>query len=460
MKVTTIIGLELKRLLSSPVVLAGLALILLVGVYAIDQGSRTIDQQRRVLSESRSIENEHWERMIQLHSNPDPLNTLYYLNFFTRHEPSRYAALSLGLRDVNPYNLKIRILSLEGQLYDSELTNAATRATGNFDLAFLLVFLYPLVLIALLHNTISEDRENGTWPIVRFQAQQIEWLSAIRLLLRFGLVLAVWWLTLLIAIIRLDLPIDRRLLMIGLGSTLYLLFWFGLSAALATSRHSSNRIALQLFSIWLALTIVIPGSINLALNRLLPAGEAFEVVIRQREGYHQQWDIPKSETMARFFTSYPEYASFVPPADRFSWGWYYAAQHIGDLEAAPAVRELRRKLIRRADWIERTGWLIPSVNMQILFNRVARTDLESHLGYLDSVRSYHEQLRRRLYPALMSPGPARIDWQSLPRHSYSEEAVSPPVTSLMLPLLGLISITLALAGRRLARIAGIFKSDE
>jgi len=29
----------------------------------------------------------------------------------------------------------------------------------------------------------------------------------------------------------------------------------------------------------------------------------------------------------------------------------------------------------------------------------------------------------------------------------------------MLPLLGLISITLALVGRRLARIAGIFKSD-
>lgn len=459
MNVTTIIGLELKRLLSSPVVLAGLALILLVGVYAIDQGARTINQQRRVLSESRSIENEHWERMIQLHSNPDPLNTLYYLNFFTRHEPSRYAALSLGLRDVNPYNLKIRILSLEGQLYDSELTNAATRATGNFDLAFLLVFLYPLVLIALLHNTISEDRENGTWPILRFQAQRVEWLCAIRLLLRFGLVLAVWWLTLLIAIIRLNLPIDRRLLMVLLGSTLYLLFWFGLSAALATSRHSSNRIALQLFSIWLALTIVIPGSINLALNRLLPAGEAFEVVIRQREGYHQQWDVPKSETMARFFTSHPEHAGFVAPADRFSWGWYYAAQHIGDLEAAPAVRELRRKLLRRADWIERTGWLIPSVNLQILFNRIARTDLESHLSYLDSVRSYHEQLRRRLYPALMSPGPARIDWQSLPRHSYSEEAVSPPVTSLMLPLLGLISITLALAGRRLARIAGIFKSD-
>ncbi|MEY3285165.1 MAG: hypothetical protein RIR86_3178, partial [Acidobacteriota bacterium] len=47
-----------------------------------------------------------------------------------------------------------------------------------------------------------------------------------------------------------------------------------------------------------------------------------------------------------------------------------------------------------------------------------------------------------------------------PRHSYSEEEVSPPVTSLLLPLLGLISITLALAGHRLARIAGIFQSDE
>jgi ABC-2 type transport system permease protein len=62
------------------------------------------------------------------------IEALYYLNHFTRHEPSRFAALSVGLRDVNPYNLKVRMLALEGQLYDSDISNPATLALGNFDL--------------------------------------------------------------------------------------------------------------------------------------------------------------------------------------------------------------------------------------------------------------------------------------------------------------------------------------
>jgi ABC-2 type transport system permease protein len=449
MKTTTIIRLELKRLLASPPMVGGLLIVLMIGLQAINQGAAVIDHQRRQLAAGTGIEKEHRERMLRLHGTPDPRNSLYYLNFFTRHEPSSYAAMSIGLRDVNPFNLKIRLLALEGQLYDSEISNPATRVIGNFDLSFLLVFLYPLLIIALFHNLVSEDREGGIWPLLRSQARSTSMVVLIRVLIRAGLVTIVWGLTLGMAMMRLDLPTDSRLVMATLFSLLYLIFWFTLSTSFAISGHSSNRIALLLFGLWLMLTLVIPGSLNLALNHRLALTEAFEIVVRQREGYHRQWDVAKGETMRRFFTVYPEYSGFEAPADRFSWGWYFAAQHIGDLEAAPAASALRQKLLLRQRWTERLGWLIPTINLQTSLNRLARTDLESHLGYLDSIRQYHERLRRHFYPLLMSQSVGVADWPATPSHTYTEEHWRPAPDD---SLLALLVVTTALLLAALYRI--------
>lgn len=449
MRTTTIIRLEMKRLLASPGVIGGLLIILFIGLQAIEHGAKTIENQRQQLAAVAGIEDDHQRRMIRLHGEPDPRNTLYYLNFFTRHDPTSFAAISLGVRDVNPFNLKIRLLSLEGQLYDSEISNPTIRATGNFDLSFLLIFLYPLLIIALLHNLVAEDREAGIWSLLRTQAHSTPRLLLIRVLTRSTLIIIVWGLTLAMAIVRLSLPPDTRLVMVTIFSLLYLLFWFALCTGGAISGHSSNHIALMLFGIWLMLTLIIPGALNLTLNRRLALNEAFEIVIRQREGYHRQWDVAKSETMRRFFEEYPEHSGFTAPADRFSWGWYFAAQHVGDLEARAAATALRQKLTLRQQWTERLGWVVPTINLQTSLNRLARTDLESHLGYLDSVRQYHERLRRQFYPLLFNESGGEPDWQAIPDHGYSEEHWRPSPDK---SLLAILTMAVALSLVALYRI--------
>ncbi|MBL8169017.1 MAG: ABC transporter permease subunit, partial [Acidobacteria bacterium] len=335
-----LLQLELKNFLAGRAVMAGLLVMFLAGLYAIEHGHRVIAAQQNVIAQTPAMQREHLEKMVAQHATPDPLNTLYYLNFFTTHEPSRYAPLSIGLRDVNPFNLKVRMLTLEGQLYDGDISNPATLALGNFDLAFLLVFLYPLLIIAFTHNTLSSEQEQGIWPLLCSQPISSHKILALKASLRFLPIVAVWVLTLLVGLLWLRLPFDQRFGFVLLVSLSYLLFWFAASWFVMSFRRSSNFNALTLLGGWLTLTILLPAALNVALATFLPVPEAFAVTVNQREGYHQQWDRPKAETMQRFFQRYPQYASFQAPTDKFSWGWYYAAQHLGDEDAAEASAQL------------------------------------------------------------------------------------------------------------------------
>jgi ABC-2 type transport system permease protein len=248
-------------------------------------------------------------------------------------------------------------------------------------------------------------------------------------------------LTLLVATVWLRLPLDHRMAFVLLVSVSYLFFWFAASLLVMSLHQSSNFNALALLGVWLCLTILIPATLNVALSTLLPVPEALEVTVRQREGYHQQWDRPKAETMQRFFARYPEYSSFQAPPDRFSWGWYYAAQHLGDEDAAFSSAQFREKLAQRQRWTQRLAWLTPTINAQLSLNRIAQTDLANHLAYLDSVRDFHEQVRRFFYPHLLCNGPApAVDWGRMPRHQFQDEAHSIPASALGLSLLSLLLI--------------------
>jgi ABC-2 type transport system permease protein len=456
MKMKRLVGLELKNFLAGRAVLLGLAVIFLAGLYAIEHGRRLIAAQQRVLAATPEMQREHLEKMLAQHAAPDgPGNALYYINFFTMHEPSRFAPLSVGLRDVNPFNLKVRMLTLEGQLYDSEISNPATLALGNFDLSFLLIFLYPLLIIAFTHNTLSAEQEQGTWNLICSQPASPRKVFALKALIRFSAILGVWLLTLLIVTVWLRLPLEHRIAFVLLVSVSYLFFWFAASLLVMSFCRSSNFNALALLGVWLCLTILVPAALNVALSGLLPVPEALEVTVRQREGYHQQWDRPKAETMQRFFARYPEYSSFQAPPDRFSWGWYYAAQHLGDEDAAFSSAQFREKLAQRQRWTERLAWLTPTINAQLSLNRIAQTDLANHLAYLDSVRDFHEQVRRFVYPHLLCNGPApAVDWGRLPRHQFQDEAHPIPASALSLSLLSLLTMSALLAllaAKRFAR---------
>ena len=407
--------LELKNFLAERAVIVGIIGILLAGGYGLFYGKNVVDGQRKVINELPAIQAAHVKQNLAAHPAFGLGDVLYYLELQTAHLPSDWAAFSLGQRDVNSYNVKVRMLTLEGQLYDTELTNPMTLLFGNLDVAFVIVFLFPLLIVAFNYNILSAEQESGIWNLVRSQPFSVVKILALKFSVRFAAIALTAALLLVAAGVYLRVPLDWRIAAVAEVVVIYLLFWFGVSALVVSLGRSSNFNALALLGIWIFLTILAPAVANIVLSTALPVPEALKTTVEQREGYHEKWDRPKTETMTRFYERYPEYSQFSIPPDKFSWGWYYAMNEMGDEDAAASSNELLEKLRRRELWSRRVALFLPSVNAQLQLNRVAATDLESHIAYLEWVRKFHEQIRRYFYPYIFRESEiAAVPWQNLP----------------------------------------------
>jgi ABC-2 type transport system permease protein len=70
--------------------------------------------------------------------------------------------------------------------------------------------------------------------------------------------------------------------------------------------------------------------------------------------------------------------------------------------------------------------MFPPALFQSALNAIARTDLDAHLAYLDSVASFHEQLKRYFYPVAFHDMPAdTVAWNGAPRHRFEEDPATP-----------------------------------
>ena len=76
-----------------------------------------------------------------------------------------------------------------------------------------------------------------------------------------------------------------------------------------------------------------------------------------------------------------------------------------DEGVAARVREYRAGLERRAAIAGALGWMLPSVGVEALMTRMARTDLSAQLAYQDRIRACHHRLREFYYGYLFTDRP-------------------------------------------------------
>ncbi|HEV7347748.1 ABC transporter permease [Telluribacter sp.] len=393
-----VLYLELKNFLSGKMVLTGFIGLSLFALYGYFHGSQVISRQENTIAVVPEVQQDHLSQVVKQGRGKSAGTTAYYPFFYTVNPPTPWAKFTIGQRDVNPFTLKTKMLAIEGQLYDAELTNPLTLLVGNLDGAFVFVFLFPLLIIAFTYNVISEEQENGVWSMVRTSTAYPGIIILSKLLIRLAAILFTCVILFLAGVMWLNLPLSTptwQLLAIVLT---YVTFWFILCTAVLSLGKSSSFNATTLVAIWIFLCVLFPGIANILINKQIPIPEAAETAIKQREGYHAKWDLPKKPTMELFYAAYPEYRKYVIPEDRYSAGWYYAMQYAGDAESQLSSRNLFDKLGQRQRLSEVFGLLNPAVATQQLMNKVANTDLASHVQYLQSVRQHHSRIREYFYP--------------------------------------------------------------
>ena len=384
------LALLFKNFIRSKGTKIGLLFLFLIGFISLLIGKQFQEKQSKNIYEAAEYQKEHIARNAAFHKDEIGL-LLYYVKFSLVNKTFPINSLAIGQRDVNPSIQSVTIRGLEAQKYDSELNNPSNLLLGNIDFSFVLVYLFPLLIIAFTYNIVSEEKESGTWKIVAAQTDNtflyILKLFYIRILSLFFLLTII----LLIALFILNIPLDKSLFTFYIISILYVLFWFAVCFFIVSLQKNSNFNAVILLTIWLFLIIILPATINTYIVNKYPVPEALELTLKQRNAYHEKWDMDKKVTMDKFYNHYPQFKNYGIPDQEFSWLWYYAMQQMGDDESAIQSKKLETKLKQRNQASQTIAQFIPTLHTQIYLNEIAKSDLGNQLLFMKKTKEFHKK---------------------------------------------------------------------
>jgi len=415
---------ELRLILRSRLSVITLLLLLALSGLSVRSGLHEVSRQHQTIAHLAPLHEADAAATFARHAHGgDPGSMAYYTFYNTWDTPSNAAFLALGLRDVAPYVLRVRALGVQAQLYDGETFNPELALPGRFDFAFVLIYLAPLFVIALLHDIVSAERQAG----------RLHWLLSLpfgrrvwhrRTGLRYVLLFVVLALPVLIGTILAGTNAATIAIVLFLIAT-YLAFWSGICLLVARRGWRSSANATALMGAWAILTLVLPTLANIALTRMIPVHQGIDLMLAQREAVHGAWEIPRETTMQRFLVLYPEYQNTAPLPEGFHWKWYFAFHHLGDESVAGQVAKYRAGLLTRQALTDSLGRLLPGVGMQSILHRIAATDLKAQLAYQDRIVDFHRQIREFYYPYLFNDHHfGREDFENRPQFKPHPERAS------------------------------------
>lgn len=398
----------------SPLSLIAILLLLVLTSISIWSGLHEMERERQTIARLVPLHQQDVAEIAAKYADVGGAgNPAYYTFHNTWDEPSDATFLALGMRDTVPYVLRVRALGLQAQLYEGEVFNPELALSGRFDFAFVLIYLAPLFVIALLHDLISVERQSGRLRLL-ISLPNGSHIWRRRVVLRYGLLFGCLIVPVIIGTVVAGTALSTLAMVIVIVAS-YLAFWTGLTLLLAVRGWNSVSNATALMATWVMSVLVLPTLANVALVRTIPVHQGVDLMLAQRQIVHAAWEIPREETMRRFFSIHPEWKDTAPLQEGFHWKWYFAFHQVGDDSVAEQAQNYRDNLLKRQMWTNRLGWLLPSVGVQVALHQFANTDLPAQLRYQDQIVDYHRQIRMFYYPYLFSDLPfSAADFKAQP----------------------------------------------
>lgn len=389
---------ELRFMLRDKAVWVWLCLAFIFSVAAVSLGMSEVSQQRAEITELKQFD--QIERELALKEQSDWGSAAYYTFHLTYDPPSDFAFAAMGQRDISPWKHRIRMLALEGQIYETDANNPDFALIGRFDFAFVASLIAPLLVILLLFDLRSGEQVAGRLRLIEASAPSPKKLWRSRATLRVGSLA----LALCLPVLMGGIMSGANVLTLGLcilAVCIYLTFWTMLTLWLTPAMRTGAYNLTIMLGVWLLLCAVIPATLTQAISRAVPLPDGGEIVLTQREAVNDAWDLPKADTFGPFVKTHPEMAAHTAlTSDSFEWKWYYAFQQVGDQTAEPlsqAYRDGQANRDRLASW---SSLISPATLLQRSLEQMAHTDMQAAIIYEQSVRDFHAQLRAWHYPKI------------------------------------------------------------
>jgi len=469
---------ELRQLLRDRAAQAAAVVFLLAAAWAGRHGGQVaerLDEQKRAAAAERAEIMDAASRVLdgQAQALPPPaakLDPKKPFDIGVGPDPAflpaaATAPLAVGASDLLPSVAGASLMSRTRTEADKRGPESpVVRPGGHADLAFVIVFLLPLIVLVLSHDLLAGERTRGTLALIRGQGVALGALVLGKVIARaavIGLLIAA---AMVIASLLGGVDLGRP------GAIVDLIAWtavafayagFYLAAAVWVESRSTSgaRTALALGALWVGSTLVVPVLASAAVGALRPLPSRIEAIDAERSAL-----IDARRTgdrlLAQFYEDHPELSAASGAEADFRRGLVLVQREM-DRVSEPLVERLERRIGERQEAVDAVRFLSPALLVDDALTEIAGTGARRHRRFLSQVRRFDAVWRDYWLPLVVTK--ATVTPQVLagrPGFRFADDRAGarwlrPAVAVAVLAALSLVLAGMARARLRLAERAWV-----
>jgi ABC-2 type transport system permease protein len=335
--------------------------------------------------------------------------------------PESLSFIATGQSDMYTHFISPKVYGNNFALDYSEMVNPVQLLFGNFDIAFVLIYIIPLIIIAFTYNVLSKEKELGTLRLLASQPLSTKsWLlqkMIIRFIIFTTLTSSILSVVIAVFSIKSLTTFSGAVALLSL-TIFYNLFWFIIAYVVNVKINDSSKNAITLIGFWLLLALVIPATINQVGSALYPTPSRLKLIneirLIKKENEEQQ-----NEIMDAYMRNHPELAE-GSNKDQFGfWHNYFASEKVMEEKTKPILTAYETQLKKQQKLILNFQFLSPSILMQQSLNKIAGSSELHYNDYKRQVYEFSKKWRNFLTPMLFKKQKFTMDnYNELPSFTY------------------------------------------
>lgn len=308
------------------------------------------------------------------------------------------AGFAVGQSDVHPVHYHITARLRDAQLAADQLEHPLVLYAGAFDLIFVLLYLYPLLIIGVSYDLLASDRANGTLRMLLVQGatrrEIVNGRIRIRLLLVVLLPVAASLMT--AAAVDVRMVWSLRFAAWTAAAIIYGAFWLGVALQVNARGRAAASNALALASAWLLFVILLPGALNLATRVVYPVPSRVQLAVAMREAAREA--VAKgSRMLGRFLEDHPSTGTGVEGLPQF-----YMLQDLRDAEVArrlqPVLSAYQDQLTQQDEFVSIAQYTSPTIIAQLALTDIAGTSGHRARAFAEQAAAFQRNWKAQ-FPA-------------------------------------------------------------
>lgn len=354
-----------------------------------------------------------------------------------------FSIIAIGQNDIfNNYKKIVLYFNDSYEMSSEELVSPLEQLFAQLDLAFVWVYLLPLIILLTSFNIFSGEKESGRLSLIASQPLKLAYWVLQKIGIRFIIIssfLITFTLVLLLAF-RVDVVNNvNTLVQLILTLLLYSSFWFLLCFLVNLAGYSSGKSLIILTSCWVLFVFLIPSLVNQLAKEMNPIPSRLSV-INHHQAMYNEMEQNLSDEMKKLYEKHPDWKSDDPVTADLSnsTGWninYLAKQYIAQIKHKPMADYYEDLVDKRNKSVDSFKFLSPSMILQSALVDMAGTSSRYYRSYLRQAQQYADTYRQYVFKRIFTNHHfTHVEIENLPVFNFDKNLVDKTIQTDLLIL--------------------------